>query len=91
MEGNGTTLGTPIDHRVCVVSQDWLAADRVGVELMGIDFTKAGYLNHCATMGPGNTELDKISVIGENLTDHIKSYKLPDNYERQIIWMKPLS
>lgn len=91
MEHNGPTLGTPIDHRVCIVSQDWLSADRVGVELMGIDFSKIGYLNHCLNMDLGNADLSKIEIIGENLGDHIKQYKLPDNFEKQIIWMKPRS
>jgi uncharacterized protein (DUF362 family) len=91
MEHNGPTLGTPIDHRVCVVSQDWLAADRVGVELMGIDFSKIGYLNHCYNMGLGNVDLSKIEIIGENMKDHIKQYKLPDNFEKQIVWMNPKS
>lgn len=89
MEGNGPTLGTPIDHKVCVVSQDWLAADRVGIELMGIDFSNIGYLNHCASMGLGNADLSSIDIVGETLKDHIKSYKLPDNFERIISWKKP--
>jgi uncharacterized protein (DUF362 family) len=89
MEGNGPTLGTAIDHRVCVVSQDWLAADRVAIELMGIDFTKIGYLNHCSQMGLGISDLNKITIVGETLRDHIKPYKLPDNFERQGIWIKP--
>jgi len=91
MEHNGPTLGTPIDHRVCVVSQDWLAADRVGVELMGIDFSKIGYLNHCMNMGLGNADLAKIEIIGERLADHTRQYKLPDNFEKQVVWMKPKS
>jgi uncharacterized protein (DUF362 family) len=91
MEHNGPTLGTPVDHRVCVVSQDWLAADRVGVELMGIDFSNIGYLNHCSNMGLGNADLSKIEIIGESLADHIKQYRLPDNFEKQLVWMSPKS
>jgi uncharacterized protein (DUF362 family) len=91
MEGNGPTLGTPVDHRVCVASQDWLAADRVGVELMGINFSRIGYLNYCSQMGLGITDLNKIVITGENLKDHIKSYKLPDNFEKQGAWMNPKS
>jgi len=91
MEGNGPTLGTPVDHRICVASQDWLAADRVGVELMGIDFSRIGYLNYCSQMGLGTADLNKIVITGENLKDHIKSYKLPDNFERQGAWMNPKS
>jgi len=91
MEGNGPTLGTPIDHRVCVASMDWLAADRVAIELMGIDFSKIGYLNHCTKMGLGISDLEKIEVIGEKLKEHIKPYKLPDNFEKQGAWMNPKS
>ncbi len=54
MEGNGPTKGTPVDHRVCVVGTDWLSADRVGIELMGIDFANIGYLNFCNQTGPWN-------------------------------------
>ena len=90
MEGNGPTLGSPVDHRICVVSQDWLAADRVGIELMGIDFSKIGYLNYCAQMGMGNADLNKIIITGENLNDHIRKYKLPDNFDSQVTWMKPI-
>jgi uncharacterized protein (DUF362 family) len=91
MEGNGPTLGTAIDHRVCVASQDWLAADRIGVELMGIDFAKIGYLSYCSQMALGESDLNKISIIGESIKDHVKTYKLPDNFERQLTWMKPVS
>jgi uncharacterized protein (DUF362 family) len=91
MEGNGPTLGTAIDHRVCVVSQDWLSADRVGIELMGIDFAKIGYLNYCYQMAMGEADLNKIEVIGEAIKDHQKSYKLPDNFEKQLTWMNPKS
>jgi len=60
MEGFGPTRGTPVEHRICVVSRDWLAADRVAVELMGIDFAMIGYLNYCAEAGLGEGDLHKI-------------------------------
>jgi uncharacterized protein (DUF362 family) len=91
MEGNGPNAGTPVDHRVCVVSPDWFAADRVGVELMGIDFSKVGYLCYCAQTGIGTADLSKINIIGESIKDHIKNYKLPDNINAQLIWMNPVS
>jgi len=90
MEGNGPTQGTPIEHRVCIAGTDWLAADRVGIELMGIDFSRIGYLNYCSSMKLGTADLRKIQILGENLKDHIKTYKLPDNFERQGAWMNPL-
>ena len=90
MEGNGPRLGTPVDHRVCVASTDWFAADRVAVELMGIDFGMVGYLNYCAQTGLGNPDLSKIEIFGERISDHIIKYKLHDNIEQQLIWMKPV-
>lgn len=89
MEGNGPNSGTPVDHRVCVASTDWLAADRVAVELMGVDFAKIGYLNYCAQAGLGMADLGKIEITGENIKDHIKPYKLHDNIEKQLILTKP--
>jgi len=42
-QGNGPGGGALVEHRVCVVSPDWLAADRVAVELMGIDYAKVSH------------------------------------------------
>jgi uncharacterized protein (DUF362 family) len=89
MEGNGPVGGTPVDHRVCVASPDWLAADRVGIELMGIDYAKVGYLNFCANAGLGQGDLSKIEVVGPRIADHVKRYKLSDNLDKQLIWMQP--
>lgn len=91
MEGNGPNDGTPVDHRVCVVSTDWLSADRVGIELMGIDFANVGYLNFCNQTGLGTADLKRIEVIGESIADHKKLYKLSDNFKEQLIWKNPLS
>jgi uncharacterized protein (DUF362 family) len=91
MEGNGPVSGTPVDHRVCLASTDWLSADRVGIELMGIDYANVGYLNFCAQTGGGIADLNKIEVIGEKITDHIKSYKMNANIDAQLVWMNPVS
>jgi uncharacterized protein (DUF362 family) len=89
MEGNGPNSGTPVDHRVCVASMDWLSADRIAVELMGVDFAKIGYLTFCANAGSGVADLDKIEIIGETIDSHKRSYKLNDNINDQLIWMTP--
>ena len=90
MEGNGPIGGTAVDHRVCVASTDWFAADRVGIELMGIDFAKIGYLNFCAQAGVGVADISKIEILGENIKDHIKPYRLSDSIDKQLIWMTPV-
>lgn len=91
MEGNGPNSGTAVDHRICVVGTDWLAADRVGIELMGIDFANVGYLNYCAQAGLGVADLARIEIIGETIDSHRKTYKMSDNFKDQLVWMKPVS
>jgi uncharacterized protein (DUF362 family) len=91
MEGNGPNNGIMVDHRVCVASTDWLAADRVGIELMGIDFANVGYLNFCADKGMGISDLTKINIIGDDLKKNIRSYKMSDNFKAQMIWKEKVS
>jgi len=87
MEHNGPTEGTPVDHRVAVAGTDWLAVDRVGAELMGFDYRKIGYLSFAADAGLGETDLDRIEVLGERIADHVRAYRPHDTIERQYLWM----
>ena len=89
MEGDGPNYGTPVEHRVALAGFDWLAADRVAVELMGIDFAKVGYLNFCAQAGMGEADLSRIDVLGERISDHARTYKLNKNIDQQFIWLQP--
>jgi len=90
MEGDGPLTGPMIDHRVYVVSTDWLAADTVGAELMGFGIGKIGYLTYCAQAGMGQADLNKIEILGPALKDCIKIYKAPTNMEELLSWQKPL-
>jgi uncharacterized protein (DUF362 family) len=74
-----------------VVSPDWLAADRVAVELMGIDYAKVGYLNYCAQAGLGEGDLQKIEIVGAPIAEHVRRYKLADNIDEQLVWMTPVT
>ena len=51
MEGNGPWNGTPIKHGIAIASTDWLAADRLAVELMSIDYKYVKYLQWCSEAG----------------------------------------
>lgn len=90
MEGNGPINGTMVDHKVCVAGFDWLAVDRIGVELMGVDPGNLGYLNFCADAGMGQYDISKIEVIGEKVADHIIPYKMSTNIEKQLEWLTPI-
>ena len=87
MEGDGPNDGFEVDHRVCVAGLDWLAVDRVGVELMGIDPARLGYLNFCASAGMGQYDIGKIEIVGEKVADHIRTYKMSRNIDKQLQWM----
>ncbi|MBW6501395.1 MAG: DUF362 domain-containing protein [Bacteroidales bacterium] len=91
MEGNGPNNGTPVDHRICVASTDWFSADRVGIELMGIDFARIGYLNYCARTGSGSADLSRIEILGEEVARHVRTYQLSKNIENQLVWMNPVT
>ena len=90
MEGDGPNNGTPVDHRICIAGLDWLAVDRVGLELMGIETGKVGYLTFCGEAGMGQFDLSKIEIVGEKLADYIKPYQLSRNIEKQLQWQTPL-
>ena len=90
MEGNGPGSGTPVESRIAIASADFIAADRVGVEAMGINPNWLGYLNYCAQVGLGQYDLAKIDVLGARLADVKKTYRLHRDIERELQWMGPL-
>ena len=90
MEGNGPHAGTPVPHRIAIASTDYIAADRVGVEAMGIDSTWVGSLVYCSQAGLGQYNLDKIDIRGEKVADVKRTYKLSIDADREKQWMGPM-
>ncbi len=91
MEGEGPLRGTPVPSRVAIASTDLVAADRVGVEAMGVDPEWPGYLRYCADMGLGEYDLKNIELRGGVKIDSIKKvYKLHPRIDKQLEWMGPL-
>ena len=90
MEGNGPGSGTPVDSRIAIASTDFIAADRVGVEAMGVDPTWMGYLVSCSQGGLGQYDLAKINVIGARIEEVQRKYLLHRDIERQLQWMGPM-
>ena len=89
MEGTGPVNGSPVEQKVCIASLDWLAADRVGAELMGVDFSMIGYLSYCARAGNrGQGDLSRIEIVGPPLRDYAKKYALPRQWEQITSWQK---
>ena len=91
MEGTGPVNGTAISQKVCIASSDWLAADCVGAQLMGVDYNKIGYLNYCAKAGDrGESDLSKIEIVGPAVKEYAKTYQLPRQWEQISSWSKPV-
>jgi uncharacterized protein (DUF362 family) len=90
MEGNGPVAGTPVAHRIALASTDFLAADRVGLECMGIDAGWPGYLNYSWQAGLGQYDLAKIDVVGQKIADVQKKYRLHADVDRMLEWRGPM-
>jgi uncharacterized protein (DUF362 family) len=92
MEGAGPLSGTPVPSRVAIASTDLVAADRVGVECMGVNPEWVGYLNYCCEAGLGQYDLAKIDLRGGVPIEKVRRvYKLHPRVERQMEWMGPLN
>ena len=91
MEGNGPHAGTPVPHRIAIASTDYIAADRVGIEAMGIDPGWVGYLVFSHQVGLGQYDLDKIDVRGERVASVRRTYLLHPDIEKQKQWMGPMT
>jgi Uncharacterized conserved protein len=90
MEGKGPAWGTPVESRIAIASTDFIAADRVGVEAMGINPDWVGYLRYCAQFGLGQYDLKKITVVGPSIASVAKKYQLHPDIEKELQWMGPL-
>jgi uncharacterized protein (DUF362 family) len=91
MEGNGPSNGTKVDHRVCVVGADYVAADAVGGALMGLDPGSIGYLTYLADAHVGEGDLNKMEIIGEPVAKLAKKYRLSASVQTQFQWKTPAS
>lgn len=72
---------------IAIASTDFVAADRVGVETMGINAAWIGYLLYSWQAGVGQYDLDKIDIEGETLATVRRSYRLHNDIERELLWM----
>jgi len=83
MQGDGPVSGYAVDppQKIAVASLDWLAADRVALELMGANnfflLNSQPYpacLNYCWQAGLGEWDITKIQVLGETIAANVFNY-----------------
>lgn len=85
MEGQGPLFGDPVESKLAIAGMDWLAADRVGAEVMGFDFERIGHYRYCCDAGMGEANLERIRVIGEPIGNCRRRYKPPESYQDILI------
>jgi uncharacterized protein (DUF362 family) len=91
MEGNGPSSGTPVPHRICIASTDYIAADRVGAEVMGVDPTWLGWLKFSSDAGVGQGDLSKIDIRGNaQVASVVRKYRMHADIERELLWQGPM-
>jgi len=86
MEGNGPAQGNPVASRIAIASTDFVAADRIGVDAMGIDPGYPGYLMYCWQAHLGQYDPDRIDIVGEKVSAVRKPYRMHNDIERQLQW-----
>ena len=91
MEGNGPNSGTPVPSRVAVASSDFVAADRIGAECMGIDPEWMGYVMYCGELQLGQFDENKIDLIGAKVAEVKKAYRMHPDIERELQWRGPMT
>jgi uncharacterized protein (DUF362 family) len=90
MEGDGPVWGTPVHSQIAIASTDFIAADRVGIEAMGINPDWVGYLRYCSQFGLGQYDLSKINIVGPNIASVAKKYRLHPDIQKELQWMAPM-
>jgi uncharacterized protein (DUF362 family) len=91
MEGNGPNSGTPVASRIALASTDYVAADRVAAETMGINPEWLGYVKYCGQLGLGQFDAGKIDVVGAKVTEVKKAYRMHPDIERELQWQGPMT
>ena len=90
MEGDGPGNGTPVASHLAIASTDFIAADRVGLEVMGINPDWVGYLKYAGLSGLGQYDLTRIDVAGASISSVQRKYQLHPDIQRELEWMGPL-
>ncbi|MBM3235357.1 DUF362 domain-containing protein [Candidatus Poribacteria bacterium] len=84
MEGMGPAGGAWVDMGLILASTDVVAMDAVCCYLMGIDPDEVMTLRFAQRTGLGETNINKIEIVGENLDEHKRHFERPiDSMRRQ--------
>jgi uncharacterized protein (DUF362 family) len=86
----GRQTGGIVESRCAIASPDYVAADRVGSEAMGVNHEWLGWLKYCGEAGVGQWDLSKIDIRGNKIEEVRKAYNLHPDVELQLRWQGPM-
>ena len=84
MQGNGPVFGHPIESGVALASADRIAADIVGLQVMGFQLSQVGYLWYCAQIRDLGD--DDIEVVSETIDSCRVPYEPHELFADQLDW-----
>ncbi len=84
MQGNGPIDGYEMPSNVVVASHHAIAADVVGLQVMGYKLEQVGYLRYAMELR--NLSLDDLEVVGSSIDDVRVSYADHDDIVEQLTW-----
>jgi uncharacterized protein (DUF362 family) len=88
MEGEGPVVGDMVKTKVAIASLDFLSADRIALEIMGIDPNDIGYLLYCHKEGLGNYDINEIEIVGDRLKECVfkRKFKMHSRFSEMLLW-----
>ena len=84
MQGNGPIAGFEMPSNVVVASHHGIAADVVGLQVMGYKLDQVGYLRYAMELR--NLSAEDIEVVGEDIDDVKVLYAHHEDINEQLTW-----
>ena len=84
MQGNGPIDGFEMPSNVVVASHHGIAADVVGLQVMGYTLDQVGYLRYAMELR--NLGVEDIEVVGGNINNVKVSYADHKDINEQLTW-----
>ena len=84
MQGNGPVDGHEIESNVVVAAHHAIAADVVGLQVMGFDLGQVGYLRYAMELR--NLTVADIEVVGASIEEVRVAYQAHDEIASQLTW-----
>ena len=84
MQGNGPVAGYEMPSNVVVAAHHGIAADVVGLQVMGFELEKVGYLRYAMELR--NLSMGDIEIVGASIEDVRVTYMAHDDIAEQLTW-----